>query len=136
MSENTRIPHPSESYKCPTCAAEPNQRCRTRNNREAAWPHVQRMRSGETREQTPTATAANVSAMAATRQEVDHLLPLVRDAAWDEVTYLMEALGGKRALTTCEIVALLAVLRPAWERVYAQQREPAPVLKLMRRVHD
>jgi hypothetical protein len=43
MSENT--PTSSDqclSYRCPRCAAEPGQVCRTRGDREAEYPHIQR----------------------------------------------------------------------------------------------
>jgi hypothetical protein len=35
-------------------------------------------------------------------------------------------------LTACEMVALLTILRPAYERRAAAQRQPAAVLKLVR----
>jgi len=64
---------------------------------------------------TPTATA---------------LLSLSRDRVRQEVSEQMKALG-PADLTTCELVGLLTVLRPAWERVQAQQNPPA-ALKLVR----
>lgn len=52
------------------------------------------------------------------------------DAEW-EMKQLMSAVqpGG---LTACEILAVLAILRGAKERLDAQQRPPAAVLELVR----
>lgn len=55
---------------------------------------------------------------------------LREDAAW-EVKQLMSALPPE-VLTGVEILAVLAILRGAKERLDAQQRTPAPVLKLVR----
>jgi hypothetical protein len=55
---------------------------------------------------------------------------LREDAAW-EVKQLMSALPPE-VLTGVEILAVLAILRGAKERLGAQQRPPAPVLELVR----
>ena len=55
---------------------------------------------------------------------------LREDAAW-EVKQLMGALPPE-LLTGVEILAVLAILRGAKERLDAQRRQPAPVLKLVR----
>jgi hypothetical protein len=55
---------------------------------------------------------------------------LREDAAW-EVKRLMSALPPE-LLTGVEILAVLAILRGAKERLDAQQRPPAPVLELVR----
>jgi hypothetical protein len=36
-------------------------------------------------------------------------------------------------LTACEMIALLAIVRPAWERRQLARRQPAPVLTLVPR---
>ncbi|MGA8332959.1 MAG: hypothetical protein WB777_27305 [Mycobacterium sp.] len=56
---------------------------------------------------------------------------LLRDSAVEQVTDLMSELP-PQALTGVEILAVLAILRGAEERIDAQQRQPAPVLKLVR----
>jgi hypothetical protein len=65
---------------------------------------------------------------------VDDLAQLCFTLACDEVTEIM---GGEDHitmddLTACEMVALLTILRPARERRSAAQRQPAPVLELVR----
>jgi hypothetical protein len=52
------------------------------------------------------------------------------DAQWDVKT-LMTA-HAPEDLTACELLAILVILRGAAERIDAQQRPPAPVLKLRR----
>jgi hypothetical protein len=37
-------------------------------------------------------------------------------------------------LTACEMVALLTILRPAWERARLAKRQPAPVPQLVKPV--
>jgi len=55
---------------------------------------------------------------------------LREDAQW-EMRQLMEAVPAA-GLTACEILAMLAILRGAKERIDAQQRQPARVLELVR----
>jgi hypothetical protein len=43
MSENTPTADQCLSYRCPVCAAEPGQECRTRGGREAEYPHIRRL---------------------------------------------------------------------------------------------
>jgi hypothetical protein len=70
-----------------------------------------------------------------TTPTVDSFAELCFELACVEV---MEIMGGKEHigledLTACELVALLAVVRPAWERRAAARRQPAPVLTLVPR---
>jgi hypothetical protein len=72
--------------------------------------------------------------MSATNPTVDNLALLCFELACDEVT---EILGGSERITMddmtpCELVAMLTVIRPAWERRRLAQRQPATVLKLVR----
>jgi hypothetical protein len=72
--------------------------------------------------------------MSATNPTVDNLAQLCFALACDEATEIM---GGEDHITMddmtpCEMVALLTVIRPAWERKRLAQRQPAPVLKLVR----
>jgi hypothetical protein len=68
-----------------------------------------------------------------TTPTVDSFAELGFALACDEVTEMM---GGPEHivmedLTACEMIALLAVVRPAWERRAAARRQPAPVLTLV-----
>jgi hypothetical protein len=70
-----------------------------------------------------------------TTPSVDDIVQLGFKLARDEAAEIM---GGPEYitmddLTACEMVALLTVLRPAWERRQAKQRRPAPVLQLVPR---
>jgi hypothetical protein len=52
-----------------------------------------------------------------------------------------EIMGGEERitlddLTACELVALLTVVRPAWERRRLARRQPAPVLTLVPRQQE
>jgi hypothetical protein len=72
--------------------------------------------------------------MTTTEPTVDDLAQLCFALACDEACEIM---GGEdhivmEDLTACEMVALLTVVRPAWERKQAKQRNPAPVLELVR----
>jgi hypothetical protein len=40
MQDNTPTSDQCLSYRCPRCAAEPGQVCRTRGGREAEYPHT------------------------------------------------------------------------------------------------
>ena len=65
---------------------------------------------------------------------VDSLAELCGALAYDEV---FEIMGGPQHIgmddpTACEMVALLTVIRPVFERRAAAQRQPAPVLTLLR----
>jgi hypothetical protein len=55
---------------------------------------------------------------------------LRNDAIWEVKTLLTE--HAPEDLTACELLAILVILRGAAERLDAQQRPPAPVLKLVR----
>jgi hypothetical protein len=44
MQDNTPTSDQCLSYRCPRCAAEPGQVCRTRGGRGAEYPHIQRLR--------------------------------------------------------------------------------------------
>jgi hypothetical protein len=66
-----------------------------------------------------------------TEPTVDDVAQLCAALARDEAREIMEEIK-PRDLTACEIVALLTIIRPAWERKQAEQRNPAPVLKLVR----
>jgi hypothetical protein len=73
--------------------------------------------------------------MTITGPTVDDLAQLGFKLACDEVEEIM---GGEdhihmEDLTACEMIALLAVVRPAWERKRLAERQPAPVLKLVPR---
>jgi hypothetical protein len=70
-----------------------------------------------------------------TSATVDSFAELGFAQACDEV---MEILGGDKHigledLTACEMIAMLTIVRPAWERRAAAQRQPAPVLTLVPR---
>ena len=70
-----------------------------------------------------------------TAPSVDDLAQLCFTLACDEATEIM---GGEDHitlddLTACELVALLTVVRPAWERKRLAKRQPAPVLQLVKR---
>jgi hypothetical protein len=69
--------------------------------------------------------------MTITDPTVDDLAQNCFALARDEVCEIMEVIK-PRDLTGCEIVALLTILRPARERRAAAQRQPAPVLELVR----
>lgn len=56
---------------------------------------------------------------------------LLLDAAVVEIIELMSKFGPD-GLTGVEALAVLAILRGANERLEAQQRQPAPVLKLIK----
>ena len=62
---------------------------------------------------------------------VDDLAQLCAALARDEVCEIMEEIKPDD-LTACEMVALLAVLRPARERKRLAQRQKVAVLKLVR----
>jgi hypothetical protein len=67
-------------------------------------------------------------------RSVDDLAQLCVALALDEVNEIMagEDHITPADLTACEMVALLTVLRPGWERKRLAQKQPAPVLKLVR----
>jgi hypothetical protein len=71
--------------------------------------------------------------MTSASPSVDELAPLCTALACNEVCEIMEEIKTSD-LTACEIVALLTVLRPAWERRQARQRNPASVLQLVKPV--
>jgi hypothetical protein len=62
---------------------------------------------------------------------VDDLAQICAALARDEVFEILKEVK-PADLTACEMVALLTIIRPAWERKQAEQRNPAPVLKLVR----
>jgi hypothetical protein len=64
--------------------------------------------------------------------DFDDVAQICYDLAREEVRTIMGEVK-ERDLTGCEMVALLTVLRPAWERKKARERQPAPVLELVRR---
>lgn len=73
--------------------------------------------------------------MPKTTPTVDDLAKLCFALACDEVEEIM---GGEDHikmddLTACEMIALLAVVRPAWERKRRARRPSAPVLTLVPR---
>ena len=68
-----------------------------------------------------------------TTPSVDGIVDRCVELARDEATEIM---GGEEHITlddmtACELVALLTVIRPAWERRRLAQRQPAPVLRLV-----
>ena len=72
--------------------------------------------------------------MTTTEPTVDDLAQFGFKLACDEVEEIM---GGEDHIimddmTACEMVALLTILRPARERKRLAQRQPAPVLELVR----
>jgi hypothetical protein len=73
--------------------------------------------------------------MRKTTPTVDDLAQLCFAQACDEVQEIMDGEDyiGMQDLTPCEMIALLAILRPAWERRRAAQMQPAPVLTLVPR---
>jgi hypothetical protein len=72
--------------------------------------------------------------MTTTNPSVDDLAQFGFKLACDEVEEIMggEDHIGMYDLTPVEMIALLTILRPARERRAAAQRQPAPVLKLVR----
>jgi hypothetical protein len=73
--------------------------------------------------------------MTITDPTVDDLAQLSFKLACDEVEEIMAGEDHiyMDDLTACEIVALLTVVRPAWERKRLAKRQPAPVLTLVPR---
>jgi hypothetical protein len=72
--------------------------------------------------------------MTITEPTVDDLAQLCFALAIEEA---YEIMGGEDHITlddmtACELVAMLTIIRPAWERRRLAQRQPAPVLKLVR----
>jgi hypothetical protein len=68
-------------------------------------------------------------------QSVDNLAELCFALACEEAAEIM---GGEEHiymedLTACEMIALLAIVRPAWERKRLARMQPAPVLTLVPR---
>ncbi len=66
---------------------------------------------------------------------VDAIAQLCFELARDEVREIM---GGKEHIvmqdcTPSELIAVLAIVRPVWERKRLARRQPAPVLKLVTR---
>jgi hypothetical protein len=70
-----------------------------------------------------------------TRPSVDDLAQVGFELACDEVREITGAPEHitMNDLTACQMVALLTVLRPAWERRQARQRKPAAVLAICSR---
>jgi hypothetical protein len=70
-----------------------------------------------------------------THPTVDDLAQLGFKLACDEVEEIMagEDHINMDDLTACEMVALLTIVRPAFERKRLAQRQPAPVLTLVPR---
>jgi hypothetical protein len=56
---------------------------------------------------------------------------LLREHAQREMIQLMDDVHPKD-FTACELIAMVAICRGVKERLDAQQRTPAPVLKLLR----
>jgi hypothetical protein len=56
---------------------------------------------------------------------------VLRDGVQREMLQLMDDVHPKD-LTACELIAVVALFRAAKERLDAEQRQPAPVLKLLR----
>jgi hypothetical protein len=135
MSYHRPNPHPSLSYGCPRCSAEPSQSCRTRNDRKAEWPHVQRIEI-ERRAAQPASRTRGRADRGGRRTgpmtTVDDLAQPCVALAQDEACEIMNEIHVDD-LTACEMVALLTVLRPARERVRLAKRQPAAVLKLVPR---
>jgi hypothetical protein len=72
--------------------------------------------------------------MTASPAPVDAVVELCVALAYKEADEIM---GGPEHivmndLTPCEMVGLLAIIRPAYERRAAAQKQPAPVLELVR----
>jgi hypothetical protein len=67
-----------------------------------------------------------------TTPNVDDLAELCAALARDEASEIMKEIR-MADLTACEIVALLTSLRPARARKRLCQRQPSPVLELVRR---
>jgi hypothetical protein len=73
--------------------------------------------------------------MSKTTRTIDAIAELCFAQVCDEV---QEIMGGKEHIgmedcTPCELIAVLAIVRPVWERVRLARREPAPVLTLVPR---
>jgi hypothetical protein len=73
--------------------------------------------------------------MTVTDPTVDAIAQLCFEQVCDE---LDEIMGGEEHIgledcTPCELIALLAIVRPVWERQRLAQRQPAPVLTLVPR---
>jgi hypothetical protein len=69
--------------------------------------------------------------MTSASQSLDDLAQLCATLASDEVCEILNEVY-MDDLTACEMVAFLTVLRPVRERRAAAQRQPAPVLELVR----
>jgi hypothetical protein len=125
--------------KCHFCGADEGQECHVRPaGKPLKFPHQRRMRAyhhrckshtdgpdrteGRPVDATPTMYGAAIDVIAE---------GVLRDDVQREVVRLLQGLRPGH-LTACELFGLLAILRPAKERLDAQQRPPAPVLELMR----
>lgn len=63
------------------------------------------------------------------RQQVDRILETTRDQFEDEIEVILKHLSYDD-LTIHDVIALAALLRPAYERAMARKAPPAPVIKL------
>jgi hypothetical protein len=73
--------------------------------------------------------------MTNTAPTVDAIAQLCFEQVCDEVQEIMggEEYIGLEDCTPCELIALLAIVRPVWERTRLARRQPAPVLTLVPR---
>jgi hypothetical protein len=76
--------------------------------------------------------------MTVTDPTVDAIAQICFEQACDEVQQIM---GGKEHIVMqdcnpCELIAVLAIVRPVWERRQLALRQPAPVLTLVPRQEE
>jgi hypothetical protein len=76
--------------------------------------------------------------MPKTTRTIDAIADLCFAQVYDEV---QEITGGKEHIgmedcTPCELIAVLAIVRPVWERTQLARRGPAPVLTLVPRQEE
>jgi hypothetical protein len=134
--------------KCHFCGAAEGEECHVRPaGKPLKFPHQRRMRAYHHRCKSHTDGLDQRSPVGSAGQDRTEGRPVdttptiygaaidviaegvLRDDAHREMSELMDVLRPKH-LTAIEILACVAIFRAAKERLDAQQRPPAPVLKL------
>lgn len=65
-------------------------------------------------------------------RELDKVLELARPSISDELRNMIQEVAPSD-FTMTELIALAAVVRPVYERQQERERQPAPVVKLVRK---
>ena len=66
----------------------------------------------------------------AAQRRAEQILEVIRDDTFDELHHILHSLR-KSNLTTHEMIGLLAILRPIYDRVHAEKAGTAAVLRLV-----